>query len=458
MATRYVNVDRQTPMLLPPDLREWVPEDDMVHFVIAAVEQMDLSQAEVNVHGSGSEQYPPAMMTALLIYCYAHGIFSSRKIERATYRDIAVRYLTGDTHPDHDTIASFRRRNAELFQRCFVQGLTMAQQIGVLKVGTVSIDGTKMNADANRHRSVSYGRCQELLEQLEQKVEELVEQAEQIDNSENDGGDRLPEELTHAEKLREKLRGAKKLLEERARAQAAAGKPAYEAKVKARNKRQGSAKGCHIKPPKQEPEGTDQVNLTDEDSRLMRASKRSPYIQGYNAQAVVDADGSQMVLGARVSTCASDRNELEADLKSMPDELGQPSTVLVDTGYENMEQIEQAEQAGATVYCSMGQEREQHQPRYDFRPRKEKKPAVIKDPRRQAMADRMATEEARAIYRKRKQTVEPVFGIIKEVLGFRRFHLRGLPKVETEWHLVCLSYNFKRLFNLMVNQGSLKRA
>ncbi len=138
MATRYVNVDRRTPMLLPVDMREWVPEDDMVHFVIAAVEQMDLRLAEVNLRGSGSEQYPPSMMTALLIYCYAHGIFSSRKIERASYRDIAVRYLSGDTHPDHDTIASFRRRNGELFAQCFVEVLEMAGQIGVLKMGKAS--------------------------------------------------------------------------------------------------------------------------------------------------------------------------------------------------------------------------------------------------------------------------------------------------------------------------------
>lgn len=187
----------------------------------------------------------------------------------------------------------------------------------------------------------------------------------------------------------------------------------------------------------------------------MRASKNSPYIQGYNAQAVVDADGSQLVLGARVSTCASDRNELIDDLETIPPQLGKPATILVDTGYENMEQIGQVEQAGATLYCSMGQEREHHQPRYDFKPPKEKNPTAIKDPRRQAMADLMATEMARAIYRKRKQTVEPVFGIIKEVLGFRSFHLRGLPKVETEWQLVCLSYNFKRLFNL-ISKGAAK--
>ena len=409
-------------MLFPPDMRDWVRKDEMVHFVIEAVEQMDLRMAQVNVRGSGSEQYPPAMMTALLIYCYAHGIFSSRKIETATYRAVAVRYLTGDTHPDHDTIANFRRRNRQLFEQCFVQVLAMAGEVGVLQVGTVSIDGTKLKANASKYKSVCYERVEQLLPLLEQKVEELVEQ---VDGSESDAGDRLPEQ------------------------------PAYEAKVEARNKRQGRSKGSLIKPPRQQPNLTDQVNLTDEDSGLMRASKNSPYIQGYNAQAVVDADGSQLVLGARVSTCASDRNELIDDLETIPPQLGKPATILVDTGYENMEQIGQVEQAGATLYCSMGQEREHHQPRYDFKPPKEKNPTAIKAPRRQAIADLMATEMARAIYRKRKQTVEPVFGIIKEVLGFRRFHLRGLPKVETEWQLVCLSYNFKRLFNL-ISKGAAK--
>lgn len=458
MARRFVNVDRDTPMLFPPDMRDWVRKDDMVHFVIEAVEQMDLRVARVNERGSGSEQYPPSMMTALLIYCYAHGIFSSRKIETASYRDVAVRYLTGDTHPDHDTIATFRRRNRELFEQCFVQVLAMAGEVGVLQVGTVSIDGTKLAANASKYKSVSYKRCKELLPLLEEKVQELVEQAEQVDGTESDAGDRLPEELARHEKLKAKLARAKAVLEERAKAKAVAERPAYEAKVEARNKRQGSSKGCHIKPPRQQPQPTDQINLTDEDSGLMRASKNSPYIQGYNAQAVVDADGSQLVVGARVSTCASDRNQLTGDLEAIPPQLGKPAAILLDTGYENMDQIGQVEQSGATVYCSMGQEREHHQPRYDFKPPKEKKPVAIKDPRRQAMANVMATETARAIYRKRKQTVEPVFGIIKEVLGFRRFHLRGLPKVETEWQLVCLSYNFKRLFNLINNETAVSIA
>ena len=190
-------------MLLPVDMRDWVPQDDRVHFVIAAVQQMDLSMAEVNLRGSGSEQYPPSMMTALLIYCYAHGIFSSRKIERATYRDVAVRYLSGDTHPDHDTIASFRKSNRQLFEQCFVEVLALARQVGVLKVGRVSIDGTKMAANASKYKSVSYERIEQLLPLLEQEVQRLSKEAEEVDRRESDQGQRLLRELTHHEKLNE---------------------------------------------------------------------------------------------------------------------------------------------------------------------------------------------------------------------------------------------------------------
>jgi len=464
MATRFINVDRATPMLLPVDMREWVPNDDMVHFVIEAVDNIDLGEAQVNWRGTGNAQYPPSMMVALLIYCYSHGIFSSRKIEKATYRDVAVRYLTGDTHPDHDTIATFRRRNGQLFERCFVQVLEMASEVGVLKLGTVSIDGTKMKANANKYRNVTYGRCQELLEELEKEVRELVKRSEQVDAKEKDNGDELPKKLRGARNLKRKLERAKAVMERRAKARFAEQQQAYEAKVKARNERKGRRKGGKPKPPIEGPKATDRVNLTDGESRLMRPSKNSSYIQAYNPQAVVDADGSQLVVGARVSVCANDKNELEEDLERVPESLGQPERVLVDNGYENMDQIEkiekgQGEEKGPKVYCSMGRGRERWRARHDLKSSKpQKPPKEIKEPRREAMAKRMDSESAKEIYKKRQQTVEPVFGIIKEVLGFRRFHMRGISKVETEWQLVCLSYNFKRFFNLMENKSGLKKA
>ena len=213
MSTRFVSVDRNQPLLLPPDLRDWIPKDDLVHFVIEAVEGMDLQMFRVNVKGSGSAQYPPHMMLGLLIYCYANGVFSSRRIERASYRDIAVRYLTGDTHPDHDTICTFRREHFDAVAACFVHVLELARELKLLKVGTVSVDGTKLKANANKSRGIRYDRAGELIEQLELEVRELLEEAERTDQGEQTDGQTLPEELVRREKLKAKLETARARIE-----------------------------------------------------------------------------------------------------------------------------------------------------------------------------------------------------------------------------------------------------
>ena len=200
MAERLVNIDRDTPLLLPPDLREWVPEDDMVHFVIEAVERMTLPSLKINRRGTGSEQYPPRMMLALLIYCYAQGIFGSRRIERATYRDVAVRYLTGDTHPDHDTICTFRRENLEALSEAFLGVLQLARQMGVLKVGAVSVDGTHVAANASKDRNVRYDRAGELDEQLQKDIAELMERAERTDQEDEEDGRKLPDEIARRDR------------------------------------------------------------------------------------------------------------------------------------------------------------------------------------------------------------------------------------------------------------------
>ena len=339
MSTRFVCIDRNQPLLLPPDLRDWVPEDDLVHFVIEAVERLDTKTFKVNARGSGDAQYPPHMMLSLVIYCYANGIFSSRRIERATHRDIAVRYLTGDTHPDHDTIAQFRRENFEAVAACFVHVLELARELKLLKVGTVSVDGTKLKANANKCRSIRYDRAGELVEQLDLEVRELMDRAERTDQSEQADGQRLPEELGRRQALKDKLEAARKRIEQRAQAKADSEKAEYERKVAARQQRQGSAKGREIAEPDPAPAPTEQDNLTDPDSRLMRKNKRSAYEQGYNAQAAVDADGSQLVLSSHVSQCASDRNELVAAVQAIPESVGTPQTILADNGYLNQEQV-----------------------------------------------------------------------------------------------------------------------
>lgn len=245
-------------MLLPPDLRDWIPQDDMVRFVVSAVEGMNLSVFKVNVRGTGSEQYPRRMLLALLIYCYANGVFSSRRIEMATYQNLSVRYLTADTHPDHDTIAKFRRENLPAVHACFVHVLEMARALKILKVGTVSIDGTHLRANASKNKNVTYDRAGALIEQLDSEVRDLLEQAEAADNSTQHDGQRLPEAVGRLQDLKAKMEKVRHDLEKRARQRAEAEQAEYERKVQARNQRHGRRKGKKISPPKDTPEGQEQ--------------------------------------------------------------------------------------------------------------------------------------------------------------------------------------------------------
>jgi transposase len=452
MAHRFKNIDRNTAMLLPPDLRDWVAEDDLVHFVIAAVERLPLSRFAVNDKGCGDEQYPPHLLLALLIYCYANGVFSSRRIERATYRDIAVRYLCADTHPDHDTICAFRRNNLAAVAVAFVEVLELAREMKLLKLGNVSIDGTHVKASATKDKNFTYQRAQELRAQLRLDVDALLQKAEQTDRHDEDP-QTLPDEIARREKLLRKMDEACARLEQRAKARAETERADYERKVAEREQREGSRKGPEPKPPRATPEPDEQINLTDADSSLMRKSKREGYTQSYNAQAAVDADGTQLIVGARVSTCASDANELEPDLKSIPASLGAPAAALADCGYVNGAAFARiaATAAAPQLYISVHREDAHAERRYDYRPSDRiKPPKTITDPLLMAMAEKLKTKEGRSLYRKRACSVEPAFGIIKHVLGFRQFLLRGLQKVSGEWQLVCVAYNLKRLHTLQL--------
>ena len=445
--SKFVDCERDQSFLLPPDLRDWIPEDDLAHFVIAAVERVEMSAFKVNHRGTGSAQYHPRMMLALLIYCYANGIFSSRRIERATHRDIGVRFVAANAHPDHDTIATFRRENFAAVGESFLQVLLLAKELKLLKVGLVSVDGSKFKASASKHRSVTYERAGELVDQLRLEIADLMERAEAADGSGEEDPQALPKEIARREALRDQLDAARRRLEAQAKARAEAERDDYEAKVAARDKRTGRAKGKHPKAPDETPRPDEQSNLSDPDSRLMRKSKKHEYRQAYNAQAVVDAGGSQLILGTRVSQCASDRNELVADIEAIPAELGRPETALADSGYANGEEVESLAEAGveALVATAAQGRRRTH----DFRPVKTRAPP--KEPKAdwlKAMAAKLESAEGRALYKLRQQTVEPVFGIIKAVLGFTEFSLRGLDKVAGEWDLVALAYNCKRLHKL----------
>ena len=449
---KFIASDSRQPLLLPVDLREWVPSDDLSHFVLAAVERVSLDRFRINDHGSGSAQYHPRMMLALLIYCYANGVFGSRRIERATYRDLGARYITADTHPDHDTICKFRRENFEAVAESFLQVLLLARELKLLRVGLVSVDGTKVRANASKRRSVRYDRAKALVVQLEADIAELLSNAEQADARDSSEGQSLPEDLTRREKLKAQLDTACARLEREAKARAARERSTYERKVAERELRRGRRMGRKIKPPKATPEDKDQTNLTDPDSALMRKNKRSAYRQAYNAQCVVDAAGSQLIVGSRVSRCASDRKELAADIEAVPQAVGCPKTVLADNGYANGREVA-ALQGGAVhgrrmeVLVAVGSEDRRR--RYDFRPPSAGKAKVkAVQPWIEAMRAKLDSDAARAQYRLRQQTVEPVFGIIKNVLGFRQFTLRGHAKVQGEWQLVNLAYNCKRLHRL----------
>lgn len=452
MAQRLVNIDRDTPMLLPVDLREWVPQDDLVHFVIEAVMGLRLTTLAANPRGTGSAQYPPKAMLALLVYCYANGVFSSRRIERATHTLVPVRYLMAGHHPDHDTICKFRRENLAAVREAFAQVLTLAKAMGLLKVGTVSVDGTHILAHAGKDRNVRYDRAGELEGELTAEIDRRLGEAERADAEADPdagaGGQRLPEPLARLEAMREQMRRARTRLEEEAAEEARAARPAYEAKAQDRERER---RGGHPPaPPRETPEAKRQTNLTDPDSRLMRKTRRSGYEQVYNAQAAVDAEGSMLILAARVSQCASDAHELAPAVEAVEAAVGRPTATLADAGYVNAEAFEALEGAGLDLYVAVGRGDGQAARRFDYRPKSvtDRPPRKVTDPRLLKMQEKLKTEAGRAMYGLRKQTVEPVFGIIKGALGFRRFLLRGLEKVAGEWSLVSLAYNLKRLASL----------
>ena len=442
----FISYDRSQAFLLPPDLRDWISDDDLVHFVTAAVERVDIGAFKVNWRGHGKAQYHPRMMLALLIYCYANGIFSSRRVERATHRDVAVRFIAADTHPDHDTIATFRRENLEAFTMAFHQVLLLAGELGLLKLGMVSIDGTKIDANASRIKSVRHDRARALREKLAEDIAALTARAEAADREDAADPQGLPAEIARREVLKAKLDEACARLEADARAEAARARPEYEAKLAAwegRNRR-----GRKPKPPDDAPPPARQINLTDPDSKLMRKSSHHEFRQAYNAQAVVDADGSQLVLTTNVAQTPGDAPTFEETIIQLCDTLGQPETILGDAGFASGDAVANLQARGIEVLVAVS--RPDNQRVYDFRPPKPdaKPPREPKAPWRIAMKEKLRTEAAKAKYKRRKYTVEPVFGIIKNVLGFTRFSLRGIEKVKTEWLLVTLAYNCKRLCNL----------
>lgn len=450
MSGRFVNVDRDTRFLMPPSVQEWLPENHLARFVVEIVERLDLSPLTSAYRGRGSDALHPMMMTSLLFYGYATGVFSSRKLERATYDSVAFRYVAANSHPDHDTIAAFRKRFLKELSALFVQILNVAQQMGVLKMGKVSLDGTKVHANASKHSALSWEHANKIEAQLKAEVAELMKLAEQADTADVPDGMSVPEELQRREERLAAIAAAKAEIEARAAERYAREKAAYEQKLaeqKAKEESPGRKLGG---PPAAEPQPgprpKDQVNLTDADSRIMPSSGKG-FEQSYNAQAAVDVL-TMLIVAQHVSQNPNDKQELEPaleNLNAVAEVVGQPEALIADNGYFSASNVAACLANTIEPYIAAG--RDAHYP--PLAERLSEVPPLADDAGAvDRMKHKLRTPDGRAVYATRKCTIEPTFGIIKSVLGFRQFLLRGMQAVSHEWTLVCIGWNMKRLHRL----------
>ncbi len=443
-------IDRKTAYLLPPSVEDWLPEDHLARFIVEVVEGLDVSRLEKAYAGRGSTAYHPALLLSLLVYGYATGVFSSRKIERATYDSVAFRFIAAGSHPDHDTLATFRRRFLDELGGIFVQVLELAREMKLLKLGTISLDGTKVHANASRHSALSHGHIEQIEKRLKAEVQELLALAEQADRADVHDGVSLPAEIKRREDRLSAMAEAKAKIEARAKERFERDQAGYEAKVA---QRQTKAKetgkkpgGKPPKPPAAGPRAEDQVNLTDEESRIMKVAGGG-FEQAYNAQAAVDT-GSMLVVAPAVTQAGNDKEQVAPMLErlsALPENLGTANQLLADTGFFSGKNVAACEAAGIEPLIAMA--RDEHHAGWRDR---FTEPAPLSEGAApvERMAHRLKTKAGRATYALRKQTVEPVFGIIKSILGFRQFLLRGLDKVSGEWSLVCLAWNLKRMASL----------
>jgi hypothetical protein len=390
------------------------------------------------------------MMTALLFYSYATGVFSSRKIEQATYDSVAFRYVAVNTHPDHDTIASFRKRFLKELKALFTQILLVAHEMGLMKLGSVSLDGTKIKANASKHHALSWEHACKLEKQLKGEIEELLRKAQRADKEDLPEGMNIPEELLRRESRLEAIAAAKAEIERRAAERFCKEQQEHQAKLAAREAKENSTgkkpRGRTPKAPQPGPKSKDQVNLTDSESRIMPSSSGG-FEQSYNGQAAVDVD-SMLIVENHITQQSNDKLELAPaveSLCSLPDSLGVVDTLLADAGYFSQNNVEACK--GKSIVPYIASERQQHNASPEKRVTEPEPLLAPADPVAE-MKHRLKTMAGKAIYAKRKSTIEPVFGIIKAVMGFRQFLLRGLKKVAGEWDLVCIAYNLKRMYAL----------
>ena len=445
-ATRFRPYEPDQLLLLPADLKEWLPEDDLVYFLLDVVGQLDLSPIYQSYDGSqgGQPPYDPRLMVSLLLYGYCVGVVSSRQLEKATYHSVPFRILSAGQHPDHDTIAAFRQRHLAALAGLFVQVLRLCQKAGLVKLGHVSLDGTKVQANASKHKAMSYGRMEKKAAQLREEVDELLAQAAAVD-AEEDGrygqgqrGDELPEDLRFKQSRLAKIEAAKQALEAEARAEAEAQQPEYEAKKAAWEGR--GRGGRPPKEPRPEPGPKQQRNFTDPESRIMPA--KGSFVQGYNCQVAVDEE-AQVIIAAHVTQRCNDKQEVVPLLEQIKVNTdGQtPRLCSADSGYFSEDNIQALEADHVDPYIATGRQAHGDDKPLPVRGRIPKQATV-----KQRMTRKLHTLKGRATYSKRKHIVEAPFGQIKEARGFRRFSLRGLEQVNFEWDLVCLTHNLLKLF------------
>ena len=443
---RFRTCSLDQPLLLPPSLHEWLPENHLARFIAGVVDELDLSEIiarHLRKDGRGKAAYHPAMLVRLLLYGYAVGVRSSRKIEKATYENIAFRYLAADEHPDHDVLADFRKTHLEELSKLFLTTLLLCQKAGLVKLGQIAIDGTKVAANASRQESRTYERLSEKEKLLAAEVARLLQEAAAADEQEDKelgkgkrGGNELPKDLATAERRLAKIRAAKEELEREAKqkAEQAAREKAEQngkARDEAQRKRWQRAKSGV-------PEAKTQGNLTDPESRLMVDGCNKTFVQAYNAQVAV-AGVPQIIVGQTVTQEPNDRQQLIPMVQQVEQNVGsKPELTTADAGYWNEHDIVQLQSAGRDMLVPPDAGKMNGQG--------ELAKTAPQGPAAKQMRERLAQEAEQKRYRKRNGMVEPVFGLVKEALGYRRFLLRGLKKVRGEWSLICASFNLRKLF------------
>jgi transposase len=464
VSKNFRTCDLEQPFLLPPSLQDWLPENHLARFIAEIMPSLDLSKIYGYYgrrDGRGKAAYHPIMMVRLLLYGYCVGVTSSRGMERASYDDIAFRYLCADQHPDHDTISEFRRLHLAVLAQLFTQVLQLCDKAGLVKLGHVAIDGTKLQANASKHKAMSYNRMEEKEKQLRAEVEKLLAQAEATDTAEDalygkgTRGDDLTGEMARREGRLKKIAEAKAALEQEARERAEAAKKAAEEKLEERRrKEQASGRKFGGRPPQApdpeqaRPEPTAQRNFTDPESRIMPdGGRKGSFVQAYNTQIAVDS-AQQIIVAAEITQESNDKQQLAPMLERVEQNMGtKPGAATADAGYFSEEQVTDKRTEGIELYVAIGKQKHgEGQSPEVTEPGDASVPPAEADSAKENMKRRLKTEAGQALYKMRKAIVEPVFGQIKGARGIRSFRLRGLAKAGAEWKLICATHNLLKLF------------